>query len=481
MRYYKMSPMENIWLFRSVLAYFYLIAVVFALSAVSAASSSSNNNGEDNDCRSLGVEYQQFQKNHSHTVSMLHQMSNELSSLETRRMQLIRRTEELNGRISHVNRQTLEKIAAEQRKIPEYQQEKQKRKLEMMQLVRTEELNSSSTIFLDKMMNTATAYMKEWIENLTNELISSQNNQDQLKLFDEEEPLCIDKKEALDMIVTQVHSFFTGQMADSTDFASLNAGSKIVYANSLTSDTFFRHGNNNQHSILLEYWKLFLHSVGLKHSTTTPPEHILSNAALHIGSCWPMKGTSGQVTIQFPFPVRVTHITIEHVSPDLEPKSGGEIKKSSSAPRFLQLIGYPECTTNSNHCSILGFDLNQPILLNQLFEYNRTSYPLAQTFPTIFSERDEQMPSASFEEVDETNYSETMETKTLGTPEGTQCSVTSCAAAPSNNPYTTSSVASKKAKDVRVKAVTLVVKENWGNEDYTCMYRVRVHGDRGEN
>jgi hypothetical protein len=29
-----------------------------------------------------------------------------------------------------------------------------------------------------------------------------------------------------------------------------------------------------------------------------------------------------------------------------------------------------------------------------------------------------------------------------------------------------------------VKAVSFIVEENWGNADYTCLYRVRVHGDK---
>ncbi len=28
-----------------------------------------------------------------------------------------------------------------------------------------------------------------------------------------------------------------------------------------------------------------------------------------------------------------------------------------------------------------------------------------------------------------------------------------------------------------VSAVSFIVEENWGNHEYTCLYRVRVHGD----
>jgi hypothetical protein len=62
-------------------------------------------------------------------------------------------------------------------------------------------------------------------------------------------------------------------------------------------------------------------------------------------------------------------------------------------------------------------------------------------------------------------------------------SVPSCGADTSSTLSTTSkkrrggsSTTSARQRQV-VEAVSFIIEENWGNRDYTCLYRVRVHGD----
>ena len=40
----------------------------------------------------------------------------------------------------------------------------------------------------------------------------------------------------------------------------------------------------------------------------------------------------------------------------------------------------------------------------------------------------------------------------------------------------TSSSSDESERQV-VSAVSFIIEENWGNNDYTCLYRVRVHGE----
>eukprot|EP00957_Ditylum_brightwellii_P012300 929540-Ditylum_brightwellii.AAC.1 len=54
------------------------------------------------------------------------------------------------------------------------------------------------------------------------------------------------------------------------------------------------------------------HSLGIKGAATNPPESVL-NPNTRLGSCWPMSGRSGQITLRLPYAVKVDAMTIDHI------------------------------------------------------------------------------------------------------------------------------------------------------------------------
>ncbi|VVD03406.1 unnamed protein product [Leptidea sinapis] len=116
------------------------------------------------------------------------------------------------------------------------------------------------------------------------------------------------------------------------------------------------------------------------------------------GECWAFKGPRGEVTIRLLGNVRVTGVSLEHISPQISPT-----KEISSAPRLFQVEG---------------------------LEYRRDVYP--HDFGTFEYNKDGK-PIQYFD-----------------------------VKHPSNKGFDL----------VRIKVIS-----NWGHSVYTCVYRVRVHGE----
>jgi SUN domain-containing protein 1/2 len=166
-----------------------------------------------------------------------------------------------------------------------------------------------------------------------------------------------------------------------------------------------------------------------------PPETILERKTVP-GACWPLQGSKGQVTMRLPYPVFVDSVTVDHVNSELV-----HSLKHQTAPKTMKVIGYPACS-KSDHCYALGFDMNDPI------EIARINYDIEgstiQTFDTIFAQAD------NVQSIDDSDGEEG------------SCSAekASCTAPPR----------------VSMGGITLKVLDNWGNDQYTCLYRFRVHG-----
>ena len=470
--------MKQISLLAATHRFYVAIMAISFHGKVAAASPSeiSHQNSSPNElCHFSDAEtsesYQQLLDLRRQAASMTAMSTEEVSYLQNRQEELVGRTLTLNDAIRRLNRQTLEQLATKLREIPEYQKAKQQRQLTMKRFLKNDDLPSASE-FLNPMIEAANWMVKDWVSNLTRQI----TNQETLVLLPDEPMLrCLNEAESSHMIASQVHSFFSHGSSNIMDFASLQAGARVVYAESLTSDTYISH----THHQFLGYWRnLFLHLFGMS-SAISAPERVLSNSALHAGSCWPMKGKSGKITIKFPFPIHVTNITLEHLSPDLEKLVLSTKKRhGSSAPRFLQWIGYPPCTdfqNDSYHCHLLGFDLTRPIILNESFEYKISSFPFAQTFPAIYEQDNNgERKYSLYDEGMVLNNRQLRQDEEL-----LQCSVTSCMAT-TDDPSLSAPDFTKldrKKSPLSVQAVTLIVEDNWGNEDYTCLYRVRVYGN----
>jgi len=183
------------------------------------------------------------------------------------------------------------------------------------------------------------------------------------------------------------------------------------------------------------------HSLGFLSGDVAPPEAVLQKNTLP-GSCWPMDGTNGQIVLKLAYPVVVESVSVDHVSSNIIPAG-----KDNSAPQSLTFIGYPPCDEMDSNCDAVGFDLSDPIDIAK-FDYDLEG-PSVQTFESDYSKAMASIPTPepAFD-ADDT--------------EPGSCSVqASCSTPP------------KKS----VSAILVRVEENWGNPDFTCLYRVRIHGD----
>lgn len=190
-----------------------------------------------------------------------------------------------------------------------------------------------------------------------------------------------------------------------------------------------------------------------------------------------MAGQSGQVTLRLPYPVQVTALTLDH-APSLLFE---DQTKRQSAPKNVRVFGFPPCWTKKvdgkqspyldNYLDEddedaeyyrgicedgLDFDLSKPVVLHDLL-YDLEG-PSIQTFHMPLPEEDED------DEVEEGSCSQAAGTCGGGL-DGP------------NSDYMYSSSDRSDSITEGVSAIRLEVTDNWGNEDYTCIYRFRVHGD----
>jgi SUN domain-containing protein 1/2 len=190
----------------------------------------------------------------------------------------------------------------------------------------------------------------------------------------------------------------------------------------------------------------------MKGAKTAPPETILQSNT-NPGACWSMNGTSGKITLRLAYPVQVSSISLEHVSHLLVPEGN-----TKSAPKKVRVIGYPTCDHGSTECP-MGFDVNDPVEIAQV-KYDWEGATI-QTFEAgmtaVTSPENHDIDGAILAEEDE----EEEEDDDL--PPGS-CSIKapSCGAPPQIGD---------------VAAITVEILENWGNPDYTCLYRFRIHGE----
>lgn len=228
--------------------------------------------------------------------------------------------------------------------------------------------------------------------------------------------------------------------------------------------------------------------------------------------------TGPKLTVRLPYPIYIDAVTLEHRSFPAPPKLlqqgllGGE-----SAPRWVRVVGYPPCgrdtaeysTTgeeDDESCSSLGFDVNRPIDLGTI-EYERitvtgrgddygavdkddeeTKYSdqrgikrrrSIQTF--VVKGGNEQTPF--YEKSESENESKTINSdrisfQTEDPAEDDDLPPGSCAP-PKDDEVEPSCGGDKPSGDSPrhiVEAVSFIIEENWGGA-YTCLYRVRVHGE----
>ena len=177
------------------------------------------------------------------------------------------------------------------------------------------------------------------------------------------------------------------------------------------------------------------------------------------GSCWPMEGNRGKFTIRLPYPIFVDTFSVDHVSSPIVPKDVRD-----TAPKKLKVTGYPPCD-GSDHCTALGFDIYDPMDIGFInFDRNGAS---VQTFDSVFAQAahvdidiDEEEPEIGDDYSNDPGLLG-LDSEGDGEEQGCSAGATACSSPPV----------------VAFAGITVQVLENWGNPDYTCIYRFRLHGN----
>jgi hypothetical protein len=187
----------------------------------------------------------------------------------------------------------------------------------------------------------------------------------------------------------------------------------------------------------------------MKGAKTAPPETILQPNT-NPGACWAMDGTSGWITLRLAYPVQVSSISWEHVSQLLVPEGGG----TDSAPKKFRVVGYPTCD-HGTECP-MGFDLDDPV------EIIAAEYDLVGATIQTFEAGATAVPSPENDDIDGAILAEEKEEEDDMPPGSCSAESASCSAPPQIGD---------------VAAITVEILENWGNPEYTCLYRLRIHGE----
>lgn len=201
------------------------------------------------------------------------------------------------------------------------------------------------------------------------------------------------------------------------DFAAWKAGGRTLWG--LTSPTYHEKNGRGR--------SLWMFGRDIRRS----PETAL-DGDMEVGSCWPMKGGAGTLGIILAEPIVPRLITVDHIVKAMA-------ISPHSAPRSLELWGLVRSSIEGDR--LLSMDaesvsegrdiLNTPQLLSGSYA-SATFFRIAQFTYDIHAHRATQIFNVSI---------------------------------------ATANTASA------FHVVMLVVRDNWGEGAYTCLYRVRIHGD----
>jgi hypothetical protein len=204
------------------------------------------------------------------------------------------------------------------------------------------------------------------------------------------------------------------------DFAQWSAGARIILP--YTTGTTRKQRMKNE--------RLFFASVfstpdipAMRYSEEWRGPEMAITPVLGLGDCWPIRGRSGSLGISLARTIQPKSITVEHVPRQLA-------FDLTSAPRDIEVWNIAEHDSpgpvgNGYLIDIQTSDiraegvLSKEAILLARFTYNIYASEHIQTFEVL--------------------------------------------------PHIAHS-------DVRTKIILFIIRNNWGNEDFTCLYRVRVHG-----
>ncbi|KAH7911515.1 hypothetical protein BJ138DRAFT_1062923 [Hygrophoropsis aurantiaca] len=168
---------------------------------------------------------------------------------------------------------------------------------------------------------------------------------------------------------------------------------------------------------------------------------------LHSGHCWPMTGTEGQLSVALAIPAYITDISIDHLAKEVA-------FDMSSAPRDMEVWGLVEGKDNLAKLAAWREEkARRRAEEEKAAEEAGIEYvPEAEEeeeYPELLSKSDEYIRLATF-------------TYDIHAPQNIQ-----------------TFPVSQEIRDLGIDfgLVSLAIKNNWGKDGYTCLYRFRVHGE----
>lgn len=263
-----------------------------------------------------------------------------------------------------------------------------------------------------------------------------------------------------------------------TDFALFSAGTRIIPG--LTSPTY----EPPAHGLSQKLWR----KLGMVSSQ--PPAAIL-DPDIHVGECWPMRGSSGQIAIHLGQPVDIADFAIEHVAKSVA-------IDWRSAPRDIEVWGYVldtnKTTTTATDSSSNGpSDAEATVGRKSATATTPLMEPAAAT-PSSSSPRPRSngngianppfADSKSKYGVGKLTLLATYEYKPSDTS-ALQLIRPNADIVNSNRRMmlkrkrvvkTANGHHHEDGSGIRIRTIILKVNSNWGHPGHTCLYRFRVHG-----
>ncbi|OAX35668.1 hypothetical protein K503DRAFT_722643 [Rhizopogon vinicolor AM-OR11-026] len=164
---------------------------------------------------------------------------------------------------------------------------------------------------------------------------------------------------------------------------------------------------------------------------------------LHTGNCWPMSGSYGQLGVILALPAVISDITIDHVAEAVA-------FDLSTAPRDMEVWGQVE--GKDNVVKVAAWQAEQAARRRAAEEAGEpvSEVDVEDVYPSTLPKDVPFIRLASF-------------TYDIHAPSNVQ-----------------TFPVREEVRDLELDfgIVTLVIKNNWGKDGYTCLYRFRVHGQR---
>lgn len=234
---------------------------------------------------------------------------------------------------------------------------------------------------------------------------------------------------ALNTLIKTSIQRYVSHTISKPDFVDISSGAQVIW--DLTSNSYDWKAElppfqQKYHNILS--------AVGFGRMKVNSPLTAFSND-VSLGSCWPFNGKSGQVAMSLEKLIKPTDLGVVHVRADQSPNP-------KSAPRHISLYIEIESESEREHIEQIISD-NCLDIHDKNISKEKINIP--ESFVKIIS-------------VEYNIYSSADEFQVFPIPE-----------------YITSIPSLKTSK------VIFLIEDNWGHEDFTCVYRFRLFGELLDN